>query len=505
MLWFVAMSASACEGEREDIEIERVKLASGEYFDSVWGGTQVERFHVVAHRGTRDGEVVLISPGAEEPCSLGMLAGYETMQPLNGGKYVIGSPSPARVALFDRIDENGRGRLGFADVHCERTELEVNNVNPSQVRTLFAPDLMQLYLAVPAADGSLVFLDPWEGTEAVFAREVSALIPFDDGVWLIEDGRAVRRDLDGRVLARHGDNVRELLPLTTTGDLAYVDDSGLVLHEDGEDIVVAEDACRVRPFSSFMPGALAYFAPCDERKLQIRKKDGETLSYEPSIESLIAQPGRIFFTVNRDVEETSGEVPTTELWLLSVAAPDEPRKLSVQPRFHLDALWPVSSGRLLLAARQPDESISLWLLDPGADEHTRITPVDEGFASVRLYEDAIALVKTDGSLQLRDLGSLRELLSAQNVSNVRFIFGENDTALAYIENVDEQTGVGDLELHFLSGEHFSIAKDVREFREVWWPESGLVYAASGDEPGVYFSRVDVPCEKTSDSPWACGF
>jgi len=57
----------------------------------------------------------------------------------------------------------------------------------------------------------------------------------------------------------------------------------------------------------------------------------------------------------------------------------------------------------------------------------------------------------------------------------------------------------------LTGDHFVIADDVREFRDVWWPERGVLYAAGGDTPGIYFARVDIPCENTSETSFACGF
>jgi hypothetical protein len=70
--------------------------------------------------------------------------------------------------------------------------------------------------------------------------------------------------------------------------------------------------------------------------------------------------------------------------------------------------------------------------------------------------------------------------------------------------VDER-GLGHLQLYFLSGMHFDIASDVREFSPVWWPERGLLYAQSGEQPAMRFARVDVPCELSSATPWACDF
>jgi hypothetical protein len=119
----------------------------------------------------------------------------------------------------------------------------------------------------------------------------------------------------------------------------------------------------------------------------------------------------------------------------------------------------------------------------------------------------MAVLDAKGTLSLLRRDTLAVLMLAKGVprSGFRFVFGGEAAALAYIHDADTDSGLGDLSLHFLTGEHFDIARNVREFREVWWPESGLLYATGGARAAMRFARVDVPCEKTSDSPWACGF
>src|SRR5262249_39686606 len=61
----VIVGASACTVEQGTITIDTVELASGEYYGLKWGGTQVERFHVLARRDSPIGDVVVVSPNRD--------------------------------------------------------------------------------------------------------------------------------------------------------------------------------------------------------------------------------------------------------------------------------------------------------------------------------------------------------------------------------------------------------------------------------------------------------
>ncbi len=490
--------ATACGGGDHVIHVETLKLASGQYYGLAWGGTQVERFHVLAHSGTADGDVVIISPQHAKPCSLGTLSGYVPLRPLNGGSYVLGSPSPARIAVFDMLNADGRGRLGFVGVDCQRTPLEVPDVLPWSVQHLESADIMHLSLAFTTRDQTLMFVDPWSQTQTTVARDVTAVRPYDRGVWLIEAGQAVRRDLEGKLLARYGSAVQELLPLAAPDDLAYVDERGLFLRQRGTETKIATDACSVRSLGGFLSHAIAYSAPCASGNLVVRTDDGHTFTYDQVPDQLIAQGGRLLFT-----ESTDG---TSKLWLARASAPSELELLGERPSFRLDNMWNAPAGKLLLQAYQPDGTTELWTVSitKGAPS---ITTIDSGIVALSTYNNDMAVLKQDGTFSLRKRDDMQVLVRAAGVprSGFRFVFGETSTALAYLSGVDPDTGLGMLQLHFMSGENFVIASDVRELHEVWWPEPGILYAAGGVQPGAFFARVDVPCAVTSDSPWACGF
>jgi hypothetical protein len=111
----------------------------------------------------------------------------------------------------------------------------------------------------------------------------------------------------------------------------------------------------------------------------------------------------------------------------------------------------------------------------------------------------------DGELTVRDQNAEQLLVREVGVSRFSFVFPGSSLAVTYVTDVDRVTGLGRLKLKFLSGDEFNLAREVREYREVWWPERGILYARGGSNPGVKFARIQIPCEMTSDSPWACGF
>jgi hypothetical protein len=498
-VWLLALALPtlACEREEHDILVDSELLAEGDFHALAWGGTQVERFHVVAHRGTRDGEVVVISPQQEAPCSLGSLDGYLALQPANSGKYVLGSPSPARIGLFDRLDEDGYGRVGFAGVDCKRIPLEITDVDPDDIRRLQPTDLTELSFAVTNRDGALLFVSPWAEKQRTIARDVQSLRTQRDGLWLIEAGKLVRRDLDGVEQERFGTGVTEMLPLSEEGDIAWVDDRGLVVRRKGELTKVDPEACRVRSLGGFIPQSLGFLSPCETRNLVLRTVDGEEHRYDFEVGSAFAQDGRLLFTV--DVEDR------TQVYLVLPSDLDEPVLLAEGPSFEVQSVWRTGNTEFRLAVRVADGTLELWRVnaaDPGA-----ITVLLDEVVALSTYERGMVVVREDESLQVLDRTSLRMLVRAKGVrrSGYRFVFGGTATAVAYIHDTDPDTGLGKLSLRFLTGEHFDLDDQVREFKEVWWPESGLLYATGGKGAALRFGRVDVPCEKTSDSPWACGF
>jgi hypothetical protein len=63
--------------------------------------------------------------------------------------------------------------------------------------------------------------------------------------------------------------------------------------------------------------------------------------------------------------------------------------------------------------------------------------------------------------------------------------GGKALGLVYLDDVDPDSLLGRLQLQLVSG--------------------NPTRSALGDDPGIRFARIDIPCQTTSDAPWACGF
>jgi hypothetical protein len=256
--------------------------------------------------------------------------------------------------------------------------------------------------------------------------------------------------------------------------------------------------------SAFLPHAIGYFSPCDSRQLVVRRpKDAtgekaELFHYDQTFDALFASGGRLLFTVSTDTE--------TELWAVSSSKPKDPVHVLTRERFQIESLSSLPGGRYLIAARESDDTLDLLVL-AGIRADSELSTLERDIDDLSSYETALAITRSDQTLTLRDRDDLHVIWRSDGIraDRARFLFDGRATALAYLQHIDDATGLGELKVHFVSGEDFSIAKHVREFHEVWWPERGLVYATGGSDAAMRFARIDVPCEKVSDSPWACGF
>jgi hypothetical protein len=501
-LWYVTWLAVmiACGEADQTLRVSNVGLTEGEYYGLAWGGTQVERFHVLARTAGDDPEQVevkLISPEHEKPCSLGHVARYGTQQPRSGNKFVLGSPSPARVAVFDSVDEHGFGTMSFADIDCKRTDFEVPDILASEPLRLYTPDSSRLRLGMRGPGKSLVLIDPWEEKVIDIADDADDVWPSANGAWVSERGQLVKHDFDGRERRRIKTKaVKEFLQLGLSGDLAYIDEGTLSVVRAGKTEQLATDACSVRPLDGFLPGALSYYQPCSERRLTVRPVSGKPLVFSSDVATYTAQRNQLFVLKN--------DATTTQVWIARPAAPDKLVKWVELPRFTLRDLWATARGEWMMIGEQPDKTVTFWRLTDSVPSAEPVV-VAEGVVDWRSTQRGLALMRPPGEVTLFDRDGENLQLRAAGVTRFGFVFTGTSTSLIYLGDVDMETGLGQLELHFLTGEHFRLAKDVREYREVWWPERGILYTRGGDDPAIAFARVEIPCEMTSDAPWTCGF
>lgn len=497
----LALTVGACAacGRDEAIVVETLELAEGEFAGLAWGGTQVERFHVVARRGTgneADDEVVLIAPHRAEPCSLGPLALYTPQQPRTGAKFVLGSPSPAKITVFDDVDEEGFGRLGFVDVDCKRAALELEDIRVRPPFNIYPPDFGAMQLAVLDRAQSLYLVDPWSEAVARVGEEVRDVVQVTDGAWLNERGQLVKRDFEGRELRRLGSDVSEFILLGVADDIAYIDAGKLVVRRAGKSEELAADACGVRKLDGFLSGSISYFAPCAPRQLTVSPLAGKPLTYAAPVDAYTAQLGRLVLV-------REGETATT---ISSVFAqdPQTVRMWATLPPGSVEDVWPVSAS-WVARLRVADGTRQLLRLGNETPSRAPITIVTGMRAFAAGQQRALAWLKDPGELTMADQNAAEVIFRARDVSWFRFVFDRRSPGLLYITKRDPENGAGRLNLRLWSGESFVLDDNVREPHEVWWPERGILYVRRGEDPGIRFARVDLPCTMTSDSPWACGF
>jgi hypothetical protein len=487
----------ACGEADQTLRVSTEDVTAGDFYGLAWGGTQIERFHVLARTGGDDPEVQLISPARERPCSLGRVARYGTQQPRSSNKFVLGSPSPTRVAVFDSVDEHGLGTMSFADIDCKRTGFEVPDVVATEPLRLYSGDSTRLRLGMRGPEKKLLLIDPWEEKIFEVAEEADDVWPSDAGAWVLERGQLVKYDFDARERQRiETKAATELLQLGLRGELAYIDEGTLTAVWDGKTEELASDVCSVRPIDGFLPGALSYFSPCRERRLTVRPRAGKPLVLGSQVSTYTAQRGQLFVFKTDEI--------TTQIWMARAAAPDKLEKWVELPRFGLRDMWPTASGQWMIIAEQPDRSLTFWRLSDSTPSAAPVA-VAEGVADWRSSQKALALLRSSGELTMFDRDGEHLQLRAAGVTRFAFFFTGTSQALAYLEEVDMETGLGRLSLRFLTGEHFILARNVREYREVWWPERGIVYTRGGDDPAIAFASVEIPCEMASESPWTCGF
>jgi len=496
--------AAACSPETE-VQTATVPIADGAFYGIRWGGTQVERFYSVARPGlpeSRTPKAVLMSPEHAEPCDLGDdIWSYSLITPRTAGKYVIGAPSPARVLLMRRVGDEAYAAT-FSDINCQRLPVAVPRVTVNSPRwNLFDPDLTSMKMAFLTEDAALVVVDPWGQEQHEIAQDVTAVSQLDQALLLTEHGQLVKRDHDGKELMRVGSQVTQQRLLNGAGDFAYVDERGLftVRSNESEQIGPA-DACNITPLDPFLTGSIAYFSPCDSRRLVIAAPQRtEPLEYQAGVGGFEANADQLFFTTN--------ENERTQLWVANADQPTDAKVIFEREPFEIQALLAIRPGISALLAANPSSSFTVYAINQGPSP-PQLTTIADGVHAYQFSDSAVAVQYDTGDIVLLDHTLTRILLQMPSSVGAPWalVFGEKATGFVSLTNFNPDTGLGRLELWLVvAGGHFVLADDVREFREVWWPERGILYATGGEHPGVRFARVDIPCENTSDTAWACGF
>jgi hypothetical protein len=503
-------SLAACQQD-QSVRTEIVPIARGDFYSLTWGATQVDRFYSVVRTApaSRDEnptpEALLISPNHDQPCSLGDdIWSITALRPRLLSKYALGSPSPARVLLTRDLDADGYATVNFADIDCNRRDFEVQNVGSRW--DLFSPDYTSVKMAFLRKDNTLLYVDPWAEKSQEIAHDVDPkrIWRSEQNLAMVENGQLVIRDQQGNVLLRRGKNVYNYAPLSG-GDFIYGDETGTYLVRSGKAKLIGPNSVCPRGMAQldpFIPGGLAFLTTCDAGAALrvIDPNSDKHYDYDNADLGFGAISGFLVYTVQTD--------STTQLWLVSNATPDKPTMIAERDPFTLAGMMSIQSGVIVLAAHEtgPD-SYTLWALQLSDPTHALTTLTDDLAGPPNVGDGMAAFLYKDGDLVLRNSNFSTEILRVPNSLGVQsgFVFSGKASGYAYLSSFDPTSRLGRLELQLVNGDHFVLADQVRQFSEVWWPERGLLYTTGGDDPGLKFARVDIPCEATSDTAWACGF
>jgi hypothetical protein len=524
----VAQHTLACQSVKDEVEPTNVELARGDFSSAVWGGAQVDRFHVIAQRGSDD--VVIWSPDHPKACSLGSVAWYDANQPLREGGLAWGALGKAAIQIIDSFDDNGRGTLRFTSADCGPLPLQIDDVDPSQLWTAYDASYIAPTYVVRTSDRRLLFGDPQKAQAREVAHGVTRVELLDEGMWLVEDGEAVFRDVKGVEQSRVGHGVTQLVPIAQD-ELVYVDDTGLYHWIQGQPGKrFATEVSGFDVLSGFTNFTLAYLTGAGA--LVIRDAEHSPWQVDTDVYDFVSSGG---FVVYGKGDGRLGLASASSFESTKPAA--QTLALPWQGRFSFDALIKRAPSKLLLVARPklqvaanpdgeapPPNPVVLLDIDTSsvrikaalADGPSTLLadPRSESQASntlvvIRSFDHHLLTLDDQGTLELRRLSDLGLAYRASNVDkgSLRTLFGDSLPALGYLTRVDPATSAGDLELYFVErGERRKLASHVRELHQVWWPETGVLYstdASAKGGAGLWFARIPVPCSQTAGAPWTC--
>ncbi|HEV8548306.1 MAG TPA: hypothetical protein VGQ57_04740 [Polyangiaceae bacterium] len=347
------------------------RLVSGSYRDLVL--LTSSELYVLA-RGTKEGDDSLYSVryAVPSPCTIPKVGHYWA-----GGNVDLGV---AWIAYFH--DNGARGTLSFADTRCHLSALTLEDaelpldtyITPSENGV---PGRMQLLIH---AGGQLLIVDPG-------LPSVEVVAPVADAVWngsgkngvsfVLSAGSVQAFDRDWNYIDTFGSDVRSLSPVD--GTMFFEDGSGIQratpTSHDGKlaiDVeVISADGCQLG-FPAWAQHWLAFFEPCDEKKLAVLDYDSKELTYP---DYTVDDPRALVVSVRAGTVDPP--TPAAGVWAFSL------RDINY------------SDGVGTLVVRTPEGS-DLVIGERAALERARLdTKADYGFALVDVGGDTGRYVRWD--------------------------------------------------------------------------------------------------------------
>ncbi|HVK67322.1 MAG TPA: hypothetical protein VM694_22710 [Polyangium sp.] len=500
----VAAMLPACSGCQVDIERSDTTHADGVYRGLLVGGSEPDGAFVVARRerAPGDDEVVLVSlaEGERRTCSLGKAFAYTTSQqprPGYAGEEPRVDARPARILTLEGELGAESGDLRIFDASCaERVRVPsvVASKWPTRVTMYGILDdnnNLEAY-AVETTDGEIVWVDLWAGTTRTIAEGVSFWRYYPDTFWLIEGGRLIVRDRDGKILQTAGTGVTEIVVGPLGAEAAYVDENGLWVLKLGEDapMAIPTNAAPCKPeFLSSLSPKLAYRDDCAAGVLVVLDRTtGDKRVFDSGVTTVrsygLQGTSWLFFE-----REEPGK--KRELWAVREA--DEPVLVGTDPKLDVGIRSHGEGFLFVLDHDGTTGTLGKWTLEGG------FSPLVEGYAGEARgpsygYLAALADAQEDvGTLVVFHGETLTEAFRVPRVHHQTPWFSLQAPALGYVHDWDDTLGAGTFTAWIpVTGQKIDVDTGVTEFAELIWPEPGIVYAVRTPErAGLWTAYPDL--------------
>lgn len=484
--------------------------------------------HVISFQH-KDAGVALVSiPFDGTPsCELGPAIAYSV--------FASTGEVPRRISYLESGGSKRlSGLLRFGDYECQ------HYMDPIPDATLPAQTGDAQSFLTLTGPGELLRLNPWQETKQVLAQNVQQYeisnhqkLP-PKSMWLLESGKLLLRDVEGKELASFGEQVAEYRafsasPEGTAWVAMYAEPGGIFMVPDtlGMPTRIADTGCALALLSSPVEARgpwLSYFSPCEKGALALQHLGtNERLNIAEGVTTVPRFVNTVLGLSLLYLQGGNGRVGTltltpfrgmplkvAELVDWRVVGPGAGDKLRVL------ADSDGSVGRLVdidlktqavseLATRVlPDFGLGLLI---NFDGKTGDWAQVDAAGSVRTITTGVPfhspLVVKDWVLALDHMSgptgrlvALNPTLSsltpvAEGVPPGGFSIVEESPVALYITRYQAELGTGQLRAQLLTtGDDLAVSEGVGEFEVTLWPKPGVLYAIpTGARQGLWFAAA----------------
>lgn len=239
------------------------RIASGTYSRLTIDGSLSEGGRVLAYRhDTKKSPSLAIIPFLEgESCEYSPAISFERVSSK------VDIELDAVVAVQTTGEVGGLGTIRFIDFHCEEV---MSPLKDAYMPRIAFPSKSPRGVLATTSEGELYLIDPVEKEKILVSPSVSQVMVNSSELWTVEEGQLVGRNEELELLEKLGDNVSEFMfgPGGKEEDsVFFLDDAGLFGWSKRNGVrPIAEDVCAPLMIT---PQVLAYFSPCEERRLML--------------------------------------------------------------------------------------------------------------------------------------------------------------------------------------------------------------------------------------------